>query len=168
MKVLIIYGSRHRATEQIAQALGVSPIDRGLEVDIRQVHDAGDIDQYDAFAIGSAIYMGRWLKSVTNFIKQHQRLLQQRPDWLFTSGPIGSPALPEEEPAETAELARDLQARGAASFAGRLRKGDLGWSERLVVNALKAKEGDFRDWDSIYEWDNAIADALGAAPKVAV
>ena len=165
MKILIAYGSRHQATAQIAQAVGIALIDRGLEVDIRQVHDAGDINQYDAFVIGSAIYMGGWLKPVANFIEHHQRLLEQRPVWLFTSGPIGSPPVPKDEPSQTDRLAKRLHARGAVSFAGRLRKADLGWSERLAVDLIKAEEGDFRDWSAIHDWADEIANDMGVPAK---
>ena len=166
MKVLVAYGSRHHATEQIAEAIGIALIDRGLMVDVRSVQDAGDINGYDVFIIGSAIYMGRWVKPVSAFVKSHSRLLLQRPVWLFSSGPIGDPPLPAEEARETVELAKLVQARGTKSFGGCLEKVLLSWSEKLMVNALRAEEGDFRRWPAIHDWADTIADALGAPTEI--
>ena len=166
MKVLVVYGSRYHATEEIAQTIGIALIDRGLEADIRQVQDAGDINGYDAFVIGSAVYMGRWIRSVSAFVERHRRFLLQHPVWLFSSGPIGSPALPSEEPPETAALAAIVNARGTMSFAGRLEKERLSWSERLLVKALHAEEGDFRSWHAVHAWADAIADGMGVSAKV--
>ena len=37
-------------------------------------------------------------------------------------------------------------------FAGKLDKAELGQLERTMVRAVRAPEGDFRDWDQIAEW----------------
>jgi menaquinone-dependent protoporphyrinogen oxidase len=166
MKLLVIYGSRYHATEDIAQAIGIALIDRGVNVDIRSVQDAGDINDYDAVIIGSAVYVGRWVRPVSDFVKRHKKLLAERPVWLFTSGPIGEPAMPREEPPETAQLAQVVQARGTISFAGRLEKERLSWGEQLMVTALRAQEGDFRKWPAIHDWADSIADALDVPAKV--
>src|SRR4051812_22156770 len=120
MKVLVTYGSRYHATAEIAEAIGIALIDPGLDVDVQQVHDAGDLNVFDAFVIGSAIYMGSWVKPVSAFLRGHERLLRQRPVWLFSSGPIGDPALPKDESPEMSEMAESIKARGTKSFAGRL------------------------------------------------
>jgi len=36
----------------------------------------------------------------------------------------------------------------------------LGLAEKLIIKAIKAPAGDFRDWDAITSWAAAIADAL--------
>jgi hypothetical protein len=33
------------------------------------------------------------------------------------------------------------------------------------VKAVKAPEGDFRDWDAIRDWTDGIADELGVGPS---
>jgi menaquinone-dependent protoporphyrinogen oxidase len=45
-------------------------------------------------------------------------------------------------------------------FAGRLDYGSLRRVERLMVKALRAPEGDFRDWNAIRSWARPIADQL--------
>ena len=46
-------------------------------------------------------------------------------------------------------------------FPGRLEKKRLSFGERAIVLALRAPEGDFRDWDDIRAWAARIAAGLG-------
>jgi menaquinone-dependent protoporphyrinogen oxidase len=86
--------------------------------------------------------------------------LAARPVWLFSSGPIGEPPKPEEDPVDVAEIVESTSARDHRVFAGRLERSRLGFGERAVVAALRAPDGDFRDWDEIRGWATAIADEL--------
>lgn len=52
------------------------------------------------------------------------------------------------------------QARGHRTFVGKLDSENLGFGERLMAKAVKAPEGDFRDWDGIRSWAKEIASAL--------
>jgi menaquinone-dependent protoporphyrinogen oxidase len=45
-------------------------------------------------------------------------------------------------------------------FAGKIDKAKLGFGERAIMTAVRAPEGDFRDWDEIASWADTIADAL--------
>ena len=68
---------------------------------------AGAVEEYDAVVLGSAVYMGRWLKSARELAKKH-----------------------------------------------------LSFPNRAVVSAIRALEGDFRNWAQIKDWATNIADAL--------
>jgi menaquinone-dependent protoporphyrinogen oxidase len=61
--------------------------------------------------------------------------------------------------------AEDLvQAAGAVEhrvFAGRLDRSLLGLGEKAVVVAVRAPEGDFRDWEAIDDYAAGIARQLG-------
>ncbi len=45
-------------------------------------------------------------------------------------------------------------------FFGALDREKLSFSERMIVKAVKAPDGDFRDWDAINGWADEIADEL--------
>jgi menaquinone-dependent protoporphyrinogen oxidase len=45
-------------------------------------------------------------------------------------------------------------------FAGKLDRAALSHVERLMVRALRAPEGDFRDWDAIRAWAQGVAAQL--------
>ena len=42
-------------------------------------------------------------------------------------------------------------------FFGALDHDKLGFGERMMVKAVKAPQGDFRDWDAIAGWADEIA-----------
>ncbi len=83
-----------------------------------------------------------------------------RPVWLFSSGPIGDPPKPEEDPVDVAGILRATKAREHRVFAGKLVKKQLSFGEKAMVLAFRAPEGDFRDWEEIKGWAVGIADAL--------
>ena len=49
---------------------------------------AEDVRDADAFVVGSAVYMGHWLKEPTEFLENYPTLLRARAVWLFSSGPL--------------------------------------------------------------------------------
>jgi menaquinone-dependent protoporphyrinogen oxidase len=53
-----------------------------------------------------------------------------------------------------------LRPKEHRTFFGALDKSKLGFGERMLVKAVKAPEGDFRDWDRIRGWADAIAQQL--------
>lgn len=165
MRVLIAAASRHEATTEIAQAIGRALTQAGIEVEVSSPTRVGSLDGYDGVVLGSAVYMGRWQPSAVGFIKTHAEALRQRPVWLFSSGPIGSPdPKPEGDPAEVSELAREIRAREHRIFTGRLDRGRLAFGERAIVAAVKAEYGDFRNWDEIAAWGAKIARQLAKRP----
>ncbi len=95
-------------------------------------------------------------------METHGELLAARPVWMFSSGPLGPPdALkPEGDPVDADDM---VQAAGAADhrvFAGRLDKSLLGLGEKAVVVAVRAPEGDIRDWQAIDGYAAEIARQL--------
>jgi menaquinone-dependent protoporphyrinogen oxidase len=89
--------------------------------------------------------------------------LAERPVWLFSSGPVGDPPKPEEDPVDVAELVTATGAREHRVFAGRLVRRQLSFPDRAIVSALRVSEGDFRDRTEITRWAASIADTLQAA-----
>jgi menaquinone-dependent protoporphyrinogen oxidase len=171
MNVLVAYASRHGATQGIAERIAKTLETDGLDVTLSAADTLDDVVGYDAFVIGSAAYMGHWLKEAAGFVRRHRAELAGHPVWFFSSGPVGTqsvtPAgkdmLEASEPKEFAEFARDVPARGQQVFYGAyepdLKPGSF--LERLsnlipaVKEALPA--GDFRDWPAIEEWAHGIA-----------
>ena len=161
MKVLVATASRHGATDEIAAEIGRRLSDRGLDAVVVAVGDVTGLDGYDAVVLGSAVYMGRWLKEARQFVEAHSDELRARPTWLFSSGPIGDPPRPEEqEKGTTDEIVAATGARDHQVFSGKVDKGGLSFPERAVVRAVGAAEGDYRDWDEIRAWATEIATAL--------
>jgi hypothetical protein len=78
--------------------------------------------------------------------------LAARPVWLFSSGPIGDPPKPEEDPVDIADIMQATKARGHRVFAGKLVKKQLSFPDRAISAAPRVPEGDFRDREEIKAW----------------
>jgi menaquinone-dependent protoporphyrinogen oxidase len=158
--VLILHATKHGATAEIAQEVAKVLAEAGLEVQEATYEDAPALDGFDAFVLGSGIYYGHWLAEATRFIEKHQQALQSRPSWVFASGPLGDPPQPQNDEVAFAPLLQLLDVRGRATFAGKLDREDLSFTERIVARVVKAPEGDFRPWSDIRAWAAGIAAEL--------
>jgi menaquinone-dependent protoporphyrinogen oxidase len=159
MRVLVTAASRHGATHEIAEAIARGLARRGVEADAQRAEELATLDGYDAFVVGSAVYIGRWLDEARELVEEHHATLVRSPVWLFSSGPLGPPdALkPEGDPVDVAGLTERLEAVDHRVFAGRLDKQLLSFGEKAVVVAVRAPVGDFRDWDAIDAFAGEIA-----------
>lgn len=169
MRVLVTYASRHGGTAEIADALGAA-LREERDEHPREVHvlPVGDLDGpsgFDAVLLGSAVYLGHWLHPAREFAAANVETLRRRPVWLFSSGPVGDPAVPSTEAVEAAELLERLGARGHRTFAGRLRRADLALGERAAARVAHAVEGDYRDWGEIRAWALDISDCLATTVR---
>jgi menaquinone-dependent protoporphyrinogen oxidase len=63
----------------------------------------------------------------------------------------------EQQPRQLADIEGIVGPVGHRVFFGALDRTKLGFAERMVVKAVKAPDGDFRDWDEIRAWADAIA-----------
>jgi menaquinone-dependent protoporphyrinogen oxidase len=161
MNILIAVASRHGSTHEIAGVIAEELGKRGYAVHVRAAADVEDAAPYDAVIIGSAIYMGNWLPEARHFVERNQVRLTTVPVWLFSSGPLGEEhPQPQGNPAHLDELMQATHAREHCTFVGKLDKHSLGIGERLIAKAVKAPEGDFRDWEAIRGWAGEIAAAL--------
>jgi hypothetical protein len=90
-----------------------------------------------------------------------------RPGW-FSSGPVGDPPRPGESDAvDVKEIVAAAGAREHRLFAGKLDKSKLSFRERAVIRAVGGHGGDYRDWDEIRGWAEAIATSLNVVDKPA-
>ncbi len=163
--VLVAYATKYGATAEIAEKIGSVLRNAGFQADVSPAGRAGDPAAYGAVVLGSAVYAGQWRKGAAAFLEANEQALAGRPVWLFSSGPTG-----EGDPVELMKgwrfpeglqpLADRIQPRDIAFFHGVLDMQKLGLAEKLIVKALKAPAGDFRDWDAIGAWAEGIAAAL--------
>lgn len=160
MHILVSVASKHGSTAEIGREIGRELANQGFSVEIVAPEDVVDPGRYQAAVIGSAVYAGHWRPEALELVDRAGSTLSEMPVWLFSSGPIGSPPKPEEDPIEIEALARAIGASGHRLFAGRLDRQSLNLGERAIVTALRAPYGDYRDWASIRIWAKEIAAAL--------
>lgn len=163
MRALVTYASRHGGTAGIADLIGAVLRETELDdvhVDVIAADDVEEMASYDAVVVGSAVYAGHWLESARALVRRHASDLRRRDVWLFSSGPVGDPAVPHTEAVEAPHLAELVSAVGYRTFAGRLRPAYLRMAERAQIRSEHAVEGDYRDWVAIREWAADIAATL--------
>lgn len=164
VRVLVTVASKHGSTAGIAAAIArtLQESHPGLEAVSIPVEQRPAPDGFDAVVLGSAVYVGRWMESARDFATAHAGVLRERPLWLFSSGPIGTPPFPPDEPHDAQPMMQLLGARAHTVFPGRLDKTLLSFGERAMVTAMRAPLGDFRDWDAVRRWAAVIAAELTA------
>ena len=160
MNVLVTAASKHGATAEIAQAIGRVLAEHGHVPSVLAPDEVMHVDDFDAVVIGSGVYAGHWLKPAKELIDRAQDRLVSIPVWTFSSGPIGDPPKPDEDPVDVADVLSAVNTTEHMLFAGKLDKEKLGFAERALTKALKAPDGDFRDWEAIEQWAIEIARAL--------
>ena len=166
MNVLVAVASKHGATREIAAAIAGELRTAGLDVDLRDVGAVDDLGGYDAVVLGSAVYAGAWLPEARRFAERHRARLRRVPVWLFSSGPLGADdPQPHDDPDRLTATLGELAVRDHRIFVGKLDKGGLNLGERLIARAVRAPDGDFRDWAAIRGWAGGIATALGEAAE---
>jgi menaquinone-dependent protoporphyrinogen oxidase len=167
MHVLVVSASKHEATREIGEAIARTLNANGVDAAAAAADADLSLSGCDAFVVGSAVYAGSWLKDAREFLSEHAAVLSTHPTWLFSSGPLGAPPKPDAAHAiDVDDLVVRTGAREHRLFAGKLDKAALGLGERMVVGAVRAPAGDYRDWEEIETWARAIAHALapGAPP----
>ena len=164
-KILVAYATKYGATTGIAQKIGEVLTSSGLDTDVLPVNRVRGLDLYAAVVLGSAVYIGNWRKEAVKFLESNEKMLIDRPVWLFSSGPTG-----EGDPVELTQgwrfpkglqpVADRIQPRDIAVFAGSANVEKMNFLEKFMLKNVKAPAGDFRNWDVITAWAMAIADAL--------
>ena len=146
LNVLVSAGSKHGATAEIGERIGEILRKRGLTVDVRDPKHVLDVSDFDAVVLGSAVYAGHWLpeaKAIAHLVESED---PPPLTWIFSSGPMGEPPQPEEDPVDVAKIMKITSARDHRIFSGKIDKSKLSFPEKAIVVAVRAPEGDYRDW----------------------
>ena len=178
MRVLVAYASKSGGTKGIAEFIGERLRGQGLQADVQDAGSIQDAGGYDAYVVGSAVYMFHWMKGAKQFLSHNKKALAGKPVWLFSSGPVGTDRtnakgqdlldVSVSGPKELEELQEATSFRDHKVFFGALDASKLtgvtGMMYRMARRSEEARksmpEGDFRDWKEIETWANDIATAL--------
>jgi menaquinone-dependent protoporphyrinogen oxidase len=160
MQVLVSAASRHGSTVEVAATIGSVLTNAGLTVHVLAPREVAGVEGFDAAIIGSGIYLGRWLDPARKVVVRNRAGLSKIPVWLFSSGPVGEPPQPVEEPREARRLVELVGAREHRTFPGQVEWRRLGLGEKAMATVVRSPQGDFRPWDEIEAWAREIAAAL--------
>ncbi|ABN57750.1 MULTISPECIES: flavodoxin domain-containing protein [Methanoculleus] len=165
-RILVAYATRYGSTAEVAEAIGDELRKVGAEVDVRPVDEIRDLSPYRAAVIGSPIYMGKWLPEPQVFIEKNQQRLRTIPVAYFSVGLTVTDRSPEI--LRKAEASMDavrmlVNPVEVGIFPGKLESSGLSFTDRTIVKMIRAKTGDFRDWEIVRSWAQAVHRKLTAA-----
>jgi len=164
MKVLVTAASKHGGTGEIADWIGETLTENGIDAEVRLPEDVSTLEGYDAVVLGSGVYVGKWLASATHLVERLGREFRDRPTFLFSSGPAGDPPKPDTDPVDAVKIREATGAEDHIVFAGRIARDRMGFGERAVITALRVPDGDFRPRADVETWARHIAERLTASP----
>ncbi|WP_194949616.1 flavodoxin domain-containing protein [Actinomyces trachealis] len=160
MKILLVASSRHGSTEEVANVLADELRQAGLEVDLERPEDVVSVAGYEAFVIGSAVYLTHWTEEAMDFCGRFREALSAHPVWAFSVGLSGLPKGKISDPHRIGPVLLALDVEDHLTFAGRFDPNKLSLRERTIAKVGGAAEGDFRDWGEIRTWARTIVEAL--------
>ena len=146
MTVLVTAASKHGATREIAEQIARTLDQSGVSAEFVDIDEVSGLSSYDAYVVGSGVYLGNWLKDARRFIETNAAELAQRPTWLFASGSIvGEPPVADDpnalRPGLVESLVETAHAREHKLFAGKLEKSKLGLLERAAERGRSPRLG---------------------------
>lgn len=160
MKILLVSSSRHGSTAEVAEAIAERLRAAGLDVDLASPQDVQDVSGYDAFVLGSAVYMTHWTPEAVDFTKRFAEDLRHKPVWAFSVGLSGLPKGEISDPHRIGPVLLSIDPKDHVTFAGRFDPARLSLRERSIARMGGASEGDFRDFEAVTSWADAIAATL--------
>lgn len=165
-KILVAYATSTGSTGEVAEVIGEVLRASGAAVDVRRAKKVKDISQYQAVVAGTGIHAGRIYGELTRFLEWHKAALPEMPVAYF----VVCLAMHEPTAEHCQEAAAylnplrvkfsDIEPVDVGLFGGRMDFKSLSLPVRTIIKAMKAPEGDFRDWDAIRAWAQSIAPLL--------
>jgi menaquinone-dependent protoporphyrinogen oxidase len=164
--VLVGYATGYGSTQEVAEAIGATLREGGLEVDIRPVREVGNLEGYSAVVLGAPLVMHRVHKDAERFLSRHRQALTERPVAVFALGPVHDPHDEKEWQDSRAQLDKELAKypwltpAAVELFGGKFDPAKLAFP----LNRLAGKEpaSDARDWTAIRAWAADLKPLLAA------
>jgi menaquinone-dependent protoporphyrinogen oxidase len=167
-RIVIVTASKHGSTIAIAGAIAQEMSAHGATAIVCEPSDDVEFDGADGVIIGSAVYLGRWMRAARRLVKRHAPELGALPVWLFSSGPVADEPEPGLDPSELERLMSRSGAIGHREFGGRLDMDSLGPIETLIATGVGVTDADHRDWSEVRSWAQSILQAVTASEQGSV
>jgi len=163
-KVLVTYATKSGSVTDIAERIGAKLAEAGAHVDVKPVQDAPDAAGYDAVILGSGVRVGNWHGAAKSWLTSSANALRSKPVAFFTVGlTITDASKADEVRAYTDPLIKEtgVQPTDVGLFAGWFVPKKFSLLERTIMKAMKAPEGDHRDFAAVDAWAAKTAQPLG-------
>jgi menaquinone-dependent protoporphyrinogen oxidase len=184
-KVLVAYGTRYGATEEISQKIANTLEHRGISPDLLNLGETKSknwpsISNYKGIIVGSGIKATMWTKGVKSFLNKNKENLQKNDSkfGMFSVGLDAAVYLKEarELIAEKLKEKHELEADIHIAFGGVIDLSENSKHGKAIKSLIKSiakkmqedsgleieMEGcnDYRDWENIVKFAESFADML--------
>ncbi|MBY5161191.1 flavodoxin domain-containing protein [Salsipaludibacter albus] len=159
MRVLVVYATKMGGTRGLAEMVGHTLEEEGVDAVVAAADEIRDVTGFDAVVVGGALYAFRWHKDARRFVRRHREDLSTMPVWLFSSGPLDDSASAEDiDPVRgVAAAMRRIGARGHVTFGGRMPADATGFPAAAMA---RDNTGDWRDPDHVAAWTREVVAEL--------
>lgn len=168
-RVLVTYASRARSTKEVAEAIGKTLAEGGLQVDVISMDRVTDLSAYDSVVAGSAIRGSKWLPEAVDFIQRNRSALGEKRTAMFTV--CITMAMKNAENYRSGVMGWVAPVRAMVHplseglFAGMLdfSKLPFNWDTlmlRVAVAFGVFPRGDHRDWNAVRSWAEGLKPVL--------
>lgn len=182
--VLIAYGTRFGCTEEVSQKIATMLKEKGIDTTLVNLvktkkKEWPHPDAFDGVLVGSSIKINRWTKEPLTFLKNHQKVLTEKPLGIFVCciSAVTDPDYAKKTYLEGVMEKVGVKAHVYDAFGGVLdftESSHLGFMDKKMLQTA-AKEmqkekcitidenarNDFRDWDQIRGFAEQFAAVLG-------
>lgn len=163
--VLVVYGTKTGCTKGVAEKIGETLTALGHSVQVSAAEKAPGADGFDAVIVGSGVRAGNWHGAVKQWVSANADALKARPTALYTAclTMASTPEKADEVRAYTDTLLAEtgIEPVDYGLFAGMNVPSAFSLPERLIMKAMKAPQGDFRDMDAVAAWATGLSPRLG-------
>ena len=172
-EVLVAYCSRSGSTGEVAEAIGKTMKEAGLDVQVRPMADVQSIAAGTAVVMGTALYVGRFPKEFHQFAQRYEAELAKLRPWIFVLGPTEKErkqfAAAEEQARKELDKHPMLRPADMRVLGGKFDPAHLNLPSPMSLimkvpgNPMrKVPASDIRDWDWIHRWAGAIAEEIAS------
>jgi len=165
-KVLVAYATWAGSAVSVTEAIGEALREGGAAVDVLPAKEVNDVGSYKAAVVGGAIRAGQFHGDAVKFLETHQAALSQVPVAYFVVCMTMHEDTEEHRQEVRAyldpvrEKVPQIEPVDVGLFAGVMDMSKLPLPLKLVIKAMKAQPGDYRDWDAIRAWATALRPKL--------
>ena len=169
-KILIVYATTDGHTRKICERLQKVIEQQQSQVQLLRIDEAHpDLTLYDKIVVGASIRYGKHSKQIYDFIKQHQQLLDSKPNAFFSVNVVARKA-EKNQPDTNPYLKKFLsqiawQPKQLAVFAGNLDYPGCRYLDRQMIRLIMwMTKGptapdtvvDYTDWDKVEVFGRVI------------
>ncbi|MBN1168170.1 MAG: hypothetical protein JXA44_13745 [Methanospirillaceae archaeon] len=163
MTILVIYATRYGSTTVLAETITDTLRQAGYDAELFIAEKMPDPMHCEAIILGSPLYLGKWLRSLVEYINRYKGIFDSVPHAVFTVGyTLREPGPMELAAARLAELEFQhvLSPVYSGYFGGNLEINRLSGADRDICQMVGLPDGDFRDTTKVAAWTLEALDYL--------